>query len=245
MKQSSLVQMIVAAVLVVLGGLALAFGGQEKVRLEVEQEASDQVTVKLNDETYTVRLQELADGAEKSYSAGERTLKVKRVGDKLVVSLDGHELCSGDDEDTLVWVGEGEGKAEKVVVLDDGKGKVHKKIVVLKDGDGDLQDASAFQYRIFTDDDDDDATRVKVIALAGDDDIAIPFEKAHADRVRFRCAEDGTTLAIAKDKATQESYACPVCGRPMEKAAERKVKVMTVVTGEDDEEHAHGSPKHD
>ncbi len=232
MKKTSVVQAIVAAVLVILGGLALALAGEEPVRLEVRQQAGDRVTVEVNGEPTVVELGSLRDGEERSFPAGAHSLTVRRSGGALVVTLDGHELgAPGEVEaDSFVWV-QGD------------EAKVQRKVVVITDGEG--GEGATSQVHVSTDDGapgehvrvvkirrgaGSPGAEAELLALVGEGGLEHAHEGGCLDRVRFRCADDGTVVAIAKDKATQDSYSCPVCGRPMVKEEGPQVRVMTFVT---------------
>jgi rubrerythrin len=220
MKRTTVVQ-VVAAILVVLGGLAFVFAEERRIEVRVEANDGNQAIVMINGERHEVSIGDLAEGEQRTFTAGEHTVTVQRVGEELTVNLDGHGLgkpgCAHSEK--MVWVGEEGEHAEHVMVHEGDGAKVHKKVVIVT-GD----DAEGAGYRFETGGEGED---VKVIRV--DDALEVVSE-----RVTFRCSEDGTTLRIAKDKATQSSYTCPVCGRVMEKAEAPEVRVMTWVS-EDDE----------
>lgn len=216
MKRSTVVQ-VVAAVLVMLGGLAFVFAEERRVEVRVEATDGQQVVLMVNGERHEVSVGDLAAGEQRTFAAGERTITVTRVGDELKVDVDGHGLgkpgCAHAEK--MVWVGEGGEHAEHVFVHEGDGAKVRKKVVILT-GD----DAEGAGYRFET---AGEGGEVKVVRV--DDGLEVV-----AEGVVFRCTEDGTTLRIAKDKATQSSYTCPVCGRVMEKVEAPEVRVMTWVT---------------
>ncbi len=223
MKRSTVVQMV-AAILVVLGGLAFVFAEERRIEVTVEATDGNQAVVMVNGERHEVSIGDLAEGERRTFTAGEHTITVQRVGDQLKVDLDGHGLGKPGCEhaEKMVWVGE-EGEHAEHVIVHEGEGATVRKKVVIVTGD----DAEGAGYRFQTGSEGDD---VKVIRV--DDAL-----KVVSEGIVFRCSEDGTTLRIAKDKATQSSYTCPVCGRVMEKVEAPEVRVMTWVT-EDEEKGA-------
>jgi len=226
MKRSTVVQ-LVAAALVILGGLALAFAGEGRTEVTVETTAGGQAVVMVNGERHEVSIGDLAEGEQRTFSAGEHTITVQRVGDELKVDLDGHGLgepgCAGTAK--LVWVGE-EGEHGEHVVVHKGEGaKVRKKVVIVT-GD----DAEGEGVRVET---GGEGEAVKVIRT-GDALALVPDIAQLENRVTYRCSEDGTTVSMAKDKATQATYTCPVCGRVMEKVDAPKVRVMTFISDDED-----------
>jgi len=219
MKRSTVVQ-VVAAVLVVLGGLALAFAEERRIEVKVEASDAQNVVVMVNGERHELALDDLAVGEQRTFSAGEHTIVVTRVGDELEVELDGHGLGApgGAHAAKMIFVGEGE-HADEVVVEEGDGAKVRKKVVIVTS-----DDADGAGYRFETGGEKGDFKVIRV-----DDAL-----KVVSEGVVFRCSEDGTTLRIARDKATQPTYICPVCGRVMEKVETPEVKVMTWVTKEEE-----------
>jgi hypothetical protein len=225
MRKTSVVQVIVAATLVLIGGLALAFAC-EGMQLQVIQKGTDEVKVVINGETQAVALKDLADGQEKTFAAGEHKVTVKRTGDRLELTLDGNPVGKGDlgDGEGFSWVEQG----------GEGSHRVAKKMIFIGDDDAEPGERS-FQVQVSTDD-TGEGEAVKVIRLDGNDLVTLPAEVGVPARVVFRCQEDGTVVKIAKDKATQDSYTCPVCGRAMTRTEAEEVRILTFVTEDDKSE---------
>jgi len=247
MKTKSWVYILVAAVLVIIGGAILGFA--EETVLKVKVDSSDSIKVFINGELTEINLDDLADGEERVIEAGEHTIIVKRVGDSLTVTLDGNEL--GDPQD-MVWFGdEGdhEGMLKKVMVIKTGDEECdeggHKVIMLGHPGMEHPEGIENIDVIIKSIEGalGEEAFNIEVIKEHLGEHILIDIDEemhghgenvflkrigAHADQLRFVCENDGAELTIKKSDATQEAYMCPVCGREMKKAPE--VKVMHLMT---------------
>jgi hypothetical protein len=229
------VQMVVAAVAVTIGGVLLAGAAPEQMTIKVAIEEAGTAAVTVNGESHVVKLDDLADGGEQSFTAGEHTVVVRRAGDELKVHLDGRELGSETSDvsaHSMVWVGEGADGGVHVV----GSGDHEKRIMVFTGTESAGDEQTTRIVRIGGDlPGDGEAVTVDVATIAkalGGEAVVVG---GGADRVHYRCEADDSELGLRPADATQESYLCPVCGRPMTKAAAPRVKVIRIETEVEDD----------
>jgi hypothetical protein len=246
MRKSTWIHALLATAVVVAVGALVAAAGEHQIK--IKKASADEVTVITDGVTEVITLEDLADGQERSFTAGDHEVVVKRQGESLVVALDGQEVGPHGDM----------AHAMAFVTTDGDSAEVHKKVVVKKMGAGERDlvwtDEEGLTRKITVEVGDDGehvvlidgealegAANVFVTKMRGGSEEEIdvmvghPLHgpamiHAHADQVVYRCTEDGTKVILDKDKATQESYACPVCGRLMEKVEVPQMKVMTFVT---------------
>ena len=231
MRERSWLHWILAALLVALAGLAVAFAAPSG---SVKGTASPhgKVVVVTGDESQTVVLGDLADGEARTIAAGSHEVVVTRHGDRLDVTLDGEALAPktlrvhrSARADTQVWIErdrDDESADEEI-----HRHKVRMKWVTADDGE---KDGEPIEVRIESDEPGAEGERT-VMVFVGDggpgDVVAAPdIALVAPDTVVYRCPEDGTVLRMDRDKATQESYLCPVCGREMEKSSTPHVEFL-------------------
>lgn len=259
MKGKSWTHFLLAALLVIIGGVVIGFAGETILKIKMLD--GDSVEVDINGELTVINLDDLADGEEQIVNASDPSIVVKRVGDEFRVILDGNEMgghpgCDGFGEG-LVWIGEaGEHHgAHKVIVLeinDDEDFEGGNKVIrVIGDGDaGDMIDIDVIIKQI-EGELGDTAIDIEMLKEHFGEHAVIKIGEGHtgagpvfvkkfggeADSLRFRCSEDGAELKVKKEDATQDSYLCPVCGRAMGKAPEVKmIHVMTTIETVNEEE---------
>ena len=227
-------EMLVAAVAVTVGGVLLAGAAPEQMTIKVAVEEAGTAAVTVNGEAHVVTQDDLADGGEQSFTAGEHTVVVRRSGDELKVLLDGRELGSESSDaaaHSVVWVGEGADGDVHVV----GPGEHEKRIMVFTGTGPDGGEQTTRIVRIGGDlPGDGEAVTVDVATIEkalGGEAVVVG---GGAGRVHYRCAADDSELSLRPSDVTQESYLCPVCGRPMTKAAAPRVKVIRIETEVED-----------
>jgi len=225
MKQTTWMYWLVAAALVVAGGVALAFADGEVEKI---------VKVNVNGNVDALRLDELADGETREFDAGEHTVTVTRNGSDLEVLLDGEEVGGHvfPGSESMIWVGEDglpEGHA-------DGLGR---QVIVMKDGgEGELV-TQTVTIRTDCSDGEIDCETVDVDVMAhphamyfagdeGDHPMIVKTLGMHDGMVRYRCEETGSVLLVAEEDALSDTYICPATGCVMEKVTEPEVKVITL-----------------
>jgi hypothetical protein len=252
MKKSSWIQVVLAAVLVlVAGGLALAAEPQI-MKVKVKKGDTETVEVDHNGTVEVLTLDDLADGEERSYQAGDHEITVRREGDSLTVEMDGESFGTTIHQGSknMVWVAEN-GEAEGKIDIVTEAGMHAKKVMILSDA-GDAGDAKVIKIHCEGAEDCDDIETINIETMIdGEIDIEALKQKlgeehvmvhvgegghggpmiiktavAAEDKVVYRCAEDGAEIVLKKADATQEHYTCPVCGRLMEKVEHPQVKVI-------------------
>ncbi len=230
MQRRSWTYWIVAVLVVVVGGLVVAFAGDGKARQQVE--------IVIDDAHQSYALEDFAEGETKTFRAGEHEVAVTRRGDRLEVVLDGEALetpatslhLGGDTP--LVWIGD-RGEVEE---SEGGEhGSFRYMFVTREEGEGEG---------------DEDRVVVKIkehmaSPMGGEQRIHVvgPGHSLHnlmatSDSTVFRCPDDDTTLRVANPRVTEAGFTCPVCGRSMQKLDEAQVQVIEirseVETGKDD-----------
>ncbi len=164
MKENRWMQVLLAAVLIIIAGSVIALAETVDVEVEVDGEASTTVEVRTDDSIDIFTLDDLADGEERIIESGEHTISVRRDGDEITVLMDGEALGGGDgamiqkmitideladgDEKKIVMVGghhghnfiECDADGEGVKVIKIRKGGGGEDFVWHGDGDTELED---------------------------------------------------------------------------------------------------------
>jgi len=243
MKSRSWVQVMVAALLVLAAGAVLALA--KTTQITVEKNGEEKLTVKTDGVMEELRLEDFADGEERSFGDGEHKITVRRNGDSLNVMMDGfpvghhmphHVDCDKrhvsvwcDTDEELLATGE---KAYSFRIETDREDAVdvHQRIAIVTSTDGD-------EVLVETLDGDVHPILLEIADGEGDRLVQKVIRHHGCDRVQFVCEEDGSAITIPTDKATQETYLCPVCGREMQRQENQKqVHVMKIIGANDDEE---------
>ena len=258
MKRTVWIQMVLAAMLVILGGVVIAMA--ETMTIKIEKHDQEEIAVDINGVREVIRVEDLVEGEERTFDAGEHAIVVKRIGDTLEVSHDGdefgHQIHNIHEMDHSVWVSADE---DCEVLLDgDGEGVIHKKIIVERSGEG--GEAQVYAYRIGEGDHtaiDIDELRERIeagdfegleeievdsagychgfIAAGGEDHhghhpvVIKSAGEGCGDYVRYRCEETGSELRVKKSDFISESYVDPATGCLMERVEEPEVHVVTIV----------------
>lgn len=229
MKHRSWVYWVVASIAVILAGAALV-AAEERIEVRVENEGGNEVTVDINGVEEVIRLDDLAEGETRTFDVGGHTLVVARAGDHLTVTSEGGPAGApgvpGEALETMVWVDDG------------GEPGVRKKVIVVRDGDGENR------YTVELDGDEIDLEGeldVEVERIVGDGAHALFIASDGAKRapiilgagarpgmVRYRCGETGSELLIPEADALQESYICPATSCVMTRVEEPAVEVITI-----------------
>ncbi len=246
MKKGFWIQVLAAAAIVLGVGAAVAFS--ETMTVHVENRHGQEVTVDVDGAVETVTLDDLADGEERTFEVGDRTLTVKRVGDTL--ELVGDDAHGGETRRT-VWVGRGE---------PDHEGEAHKVVVVTR-GEGDGEDVSSYVYRVGEGDagigldrlmehldsiglkgleeldiDVDPGVMVWHGSAGGHAPLVVTSEATSEGYVRYRCEETGSELLVKKKDAVLDSYVCPATGCLMTKMDEPRIHRIFISTDVADED---------
>ena len=119
MKENRWMQVLLAAVLIIIAGGVIALAETVDVEVEVDGEASTTVEVRTDDSIELFTLDDLADGEERIIESGEHTITVRRDGDDITVLMDGEALGGGDGAmiQKLIRIGESEDGDEKKIVM--------------------------------------------------------------------------------------------------------------------------------
>lgn len=253
MSKETRVQLIVAAIVVVVLGAILA-SAEERIEVRVEKENADEISVDINGVTEVVRLEDLADGESRTFNVGDHELVVKRVGDDLTIVTDGHGFGAfggpGATVNTNLWVTDdceaGDGDCEHIVI--DGDCEFGgKKVIVMTSGDQEAGEAKTYTIRVDGDevmvDGDENIELDEIIKLHGggahgavfiseDGDVQHPsvfgMHQMHGGMVKYRCEETGSVLLVKKEDALEDVYICPATGCVMNKVEEPEVKVIKI-----------------
>ncbi|MCK5377758.1 MAG: hypothetical protein KAJ78_00085 [Acidobacteria bacterium] len=137
MKENRWMQVLVAAVIIVLAGSVIALAETVDVEVEVDGEASTTVEVRTDDSIDVFTLDDLADGEERVIESGEHTITVRRTGDEITVLMDGESLGGSDGAmiQKMIMLGEPtDGDENKIVMIGGHHG--HKFIECDSDGEG-------------------------------------------------------------------------------------------------------------
>jgi nitrite reductase/ring-hydroxylating ferredoxin subunit len=247
MNKGTWVHWLLASIVILLVGVALV-AAEERIEVKVETDGGDEITVDVNGQVETIHLEDLADGEERSFDVGDHSLVVKRVGDELKLTSDGHAFGAlgghGKSLDTMVWVSD---DGEEIEIDGACDKKAVKKIVVMKSGaEG---DGEAKTYKIRIDGDDvmlDKEMNIEIDEIMtigadghphavfiseeghGDHPVIVKTHHAGADLVKFRCEETGSVLLVKKDNAYHDTYICPATGCVMTKVEEAEMKVIEI-----------------
>ena len=242
---------LLAAVLILVVGAVWALAGEQQLKVEVRNLDGREITVDVNGVTEVISLDDLAEGEVRSYEVGGHPFTVKRSDDRLALvheaggeamtwvgkeaGADGqhfivmkHGEADGEGcERKLMFVGEGEGDAEDILILRGPDGSIDVEALQEKYGD-----------RLQTIDIEGGGEGVAWVDGSGAGHPIIVKRLGPGDDglVRYRCEETGSTLTVKKAEGLLESYTDPVTGCVMTKVEEpvRKVVRVTVVEKDGD-----------
>ena len=88
MKRESWARYLVAAALVLLVGAVWVLAEEIEMKVEVRNDAGQEITVDVNGVKETIYLDDLADGEERSFDVGGHSITVKRVDGQLTLVHD-------------------------------------------------------------------------------------------------------------------------------------------------------------
>ena len=227
MKQDRWFKVAVAALVVIVGGALLALAEETiDVNVEVDDDHRTTVEVRADGAVDVFTVDDLEDGEERVFEAGDHTVTVRRAGDDIDVLLDGDELGANIDGSKIrkvVKIREGAGGEDLVWHSDDGA--IEEMIVELEEHIGEGEDGEV---------------EVKVRSLAGhpgaifiaaDDDEPrrlVTMGGTPPGMVRYRCEDTGSELLVAQEHATQPSFVDPATGCLMEKVESEDQKVVII-----------------
>lgn len=146
-------------------------------------------------------------------------LVVARAGDLLTVTSEGGPAGApgvpGEALETMVWVDDG------------GEPGVRKKVVVVRDGDGENR------YTVELDVEVERIVRdgAHAVFIARDPAGRAPMihgAGARPGMVRYHCEATGSELLIPEADALQESYICPATSCVMTRVEEPEAEVITI-----------------
>jgi hypothetical protein len=244
MKRESWARYLVAAALVLLVGAVWVLAEEIEMKVEVRNDAGQEITVDVNGVKETIYLDDLADGEERSFDVGGHPITVKRVDDRLTLVHDqmaGELHQVGEGHSKLLWVGEGE-DCEKPC----------KRVMIMKTGDGETIDIETIDIDMLEGGDGDVVFlgdgghsghhAMKWIAEDGEDGPIIIKRMGHhggGDFVHYRCEETGSMLTVKADENLLDDYLDPVTGCVMKKvehAGVHMIKIQEKKICEDDDE---------
>ena len=247
MNKGTWVHWLLASIVILLVGAVLV-AAEDRIEVKVEKESANEITVDINGEVETIHLDDLADGEERSFDVGDHNLVVKRVGDDLRLTSDGHAFGvlggHGVDLDTMLWVTD---DGEKIEIDGEGDHSAVKKVVVMKtDAEGGGETRS---YTVHIDGEDvllGNELDIEIDELmdldaeghphavfiskdgAGDHPVIIKSQLAGIGMVTYRCEETGSVLRVKKEDAIEDAYICPATGCVMTKVEEPEFRVIKI-----------------
>jgi hypothetical protein len=239
MNGSSWTRYLVAAALVLLVGAVWVLAEEIEMRVEVRNDAGQEITVDVNGVKETIYLDDLADGEERSFDVGGHPITVKRVDDRLTLVHDqmvGKLHHAGAGHSNLVWVGKGKDcdhPCKRVMIMKTGDGETID-IKVLEGGDGDVV--------FFGDGDHSGHHAMKWIAEDGEGGPIIIKRMGHhggGDFVHYRCEETGSMLTVKADENLLDDYLDPVTGcvmKKVENAGVHLIEIREEIITEDEDE---------
>jgi len=241
MRHGSVIRIVAAAVFMVAVGAAPALAESITVRV-VERDGGQAVTVDVDGSAETLRLEDLADGGERSFTAGDHEVLIRREGDRLEVLLDGDPITVHRDGPT-VWVGEdgvvtdvGGSDRRMVFVSSDAAVNVAEGdgAYVWSTGDGEVSEevevvVDRLRRELEAAGTGASDRRVTVLrSRDGGEPLLVELGGA-ADRVRYRCEETGSELTVSRDSALQDTYVDPATGCLMVRVEEPERRIVTIV----------------
>ena len=149
MKENRWMQVLLAAVLIIIAGGVIALAETVDVEVEVDGDAQTTVEVRTDDSIDVFTVDDLADGEERIIESGEHTITVRRDGEEITVLMDGEALGGGDGAmiQKMIRIGEpGDGDEKQIVMVGghhghkfiecDSDGEEGIKIIKIRKGDG-------------------------------------------------------------------------------------------------------------
>jgi hypothetical protein len=259
MKFESWARYLVTAALVLLVGAVWALADETMMNVKVRSDNGQELTIDVNGVSEVVKLEDLAEGEERTYTVGGHDVTVTRINDRLSLVHDG--MVMGDD---AVWVTAGEEGLDggrRVVIKQMGDGElvdVDTETVFIGEGDHDAHDV----FVIKGDDGEIDVEALKEkygddcevvhtgdgkcvmkwVSKGGDEQPLIVKRMHHVgdgEFVSYRCEETGSTLTVKADENLLDDYIDPVTGCVMTKVDDAGVRVITIreerITDDEDE----------
>jgi hypothetical protein len=246
MNKRTWLQVVLAAILIVVAGAIIAAAEEQRIEVRVEQESPDEISVDINGVNEVVRIDDLADGESRTFDVGDHEIVVRRVGDELKLTDDGFGVGTGGELKTMVWLTD-DGK--RIEIDGDGTDAAGQRVMVMKvAGDGG-ENGEPRTYTVEVDGDrvllngepvvdvDEIIMRNKgeyphgVFIGEGEDGEHVKVFRSvvkGGDLVTYRCEESGSILMVKRDDAIEDAYICPATGCLMTRVEEPDVHTITV-----------------
>lgn len=257
MRSMSWKYRMLAAVFALVGGVGLALA--EEVTVRIVKDGEDQLRLAINGIEEIIRVDDLAEGEERTYAVGEHTITLTRANDQLKVSMDGEpfgdcHIAHGAGQ--MVWMSD-DADCE-VDVAGDGESR---RVIVMKEGAEGSSSAAAYAMRLCHGEGDELSVDVEQIVgglaegdlegleeldleIAGSPRVRV-FSGGHGaahpmvvtggalrgdDVVRYRCQETGSELIVKRSDTIEDAYIDPATGCLMERVEEPEVHVVKIIT---------------
>ena len=240
MRKNDWTRYLLAAALVLLIGAAWALAETKTMKVEVHSDGGQEITIDVNGVVEVIKLDDLAEGEERTFDVGGHPIVVKRANDNLMLvhegAMKGHIAPFGEGEHNLFFVTEGgEGQA---FFVGDGDAESHR-VIVIKKGEGG-EDCEIkieklkerFGDELQTIEIEGAPHRMMWHSTHGEGGPFIVKSGSHfqgGDFVHYRCEETGSMLTVKKDENLLDDYIDPVTGCLMEKVDGPNVRVMTIL----------------
>jgi len=240
MRKIDWTRYLMVAALVLLISAAWALAETKTMKIEILSDGGQEISIDVNGVVEVIKLDDLAEGEERSIDVGGHPVVVKRVNDNLMLvhegGMKGHIAPFGEGEHNLVFVTKG-GEGDALFIGDGDAGD--RRVIMIKKGEGgeDCEINIEKLEKRFGDE-------LKTIEIEGAPHRMM-WHSAHGgggpfifksggqfqggEFVHYRCEETGSMLTVKKDEYLLDDYIDPVTGCVMKKVDGPNVRVMTIV----------------
>ena len=256
MNRISWTRYLVAAALVLIVGAVWVLAEEIEMKVEVDKLNNEEITVTINGVSETVKLEDMADGEERTFDVGDHSIIIKRINDQLTLVHEGEmatKMHHVGGHDNMIWVTdgeEGEHEGHKVILVKEGVVKIEDggeneiffgeghgsthDVFIMKNEHGDI-DLEALKEQLGEDFEEIHGEHGEhMVKIYSGEDGPHPFMvkrmgfHGEGDFVTFRCEESGSMLIVKADDTLLDDYIDPVSGCLMKKVEYHGPKVITI-----------------
>lgn len=248
MKLDNWMRYLVAAAVIILVGAAWVLAEDTTMRIEVRSVDGSEMTVDVNGVTEIIKLEDLAEGEERTYEVGGREITVRRVNDSLSLVHDGMIDERHHGHHQKIWIESDEELAgdHRVMIMKHGDAGEYEfdfdvdgehGVFILRGEDVEI-DLEALEEKYGGDFEEFYTARGAHVMKwidAGDGEHPIIVKRigAHGigDYVTYRCEETGSMLTVKADENLLDDYLDPVTGCVMKKVENAGVHMIRIREG--------------